>query len=88
MLSHSLPRYHPLTDKDIYQPLQRLHVLLRQQIIVHRHGNEVDETAVQLQMPVDVPEWIVPVAVVQMSIAAEHLLDDGFDVLVEVRWEA
>ena len=46
------------------------------------------ETAVQFQMPVDVPERILPVTVVQMRIAAKHLLDDASHVRVEVGWEA
>lgn len=39
-------------------------------------------------MAVDVPERIVPVAVVEVRIASEHLLDDALAVLVEVLWEA
>lgn len=34
------------------------------------------------------PEGVGEVAVVQVSVAAEHLLDDGLDVLVEVLREA
>ena len=48
----------------------------------------MDETAVQLQVPVDVPKWIFPVTVVEMCIAAEHLLDDASDVGVEIGWKA
>ncbi len=42
------------------------------------------ETAVQLQMPIDMPEGIIPMAVVEVSVTTEHLLDDGFDILVVV----
>jgi hypothetical protein len=76
-----------LLDKDINQALQRLHVLLGQKVVVHGDGHEVDEAAVQLEVAVDVPERVVPVAVVEVSIAAEHLLDDALDVLVEILWE-
>lgn len=43
------------------------------------------KAAVQLQMAVDVPKWVVPVVVVQMGVTSEHLLDDALDVRV-VMW--
>lgn len=88
MLTHSLPRHNSLADEDIHQALQRLHVLLRQKIVVHRNRNEVDEAAVQLEVSIDMPKWMVPVTMIQVSITAEHLLDDGFHVLVVIWWEA
>ena len=88
MLLHSLFRNDSLTYKDVNQQLQWLHILSAQQIIVHGDSDEVHETAVQLQVPIDVPEWILPVTVVQVRIAAEHLLDDASDVGVEVGGEA
>ena len=87
-LTDSLPWHNTLTDEDVYQPLQRLHILPRQEIIVHRHRDKVHEATVQLQMAVDVPKWIVPVIVVQVCVAAEHLLYDRFDVCVIIWWEA
>lgn len=39
-------------------------------------------------MAVDVPEGVVPVAVVQVCVAAEHLLDDALDIGVVVGGEA
>ena len=48
----------------------------------------MNKTAVQFQMSTKVPEWIVIVIVVQMSITSEHLLDDSFDVVVEVLMKA
>ena len=91
ILAHTLPdrllRHDALRDEDVDQSLQRFHVFLRQQIVVHRHGNEVHKARVQLQVSVDVPEWVVPVTVVQMSVAAEHLLDDALDVGVIICWE-
>ena len=88
MLHHGLPRHHPLPDKDIHQPLQRLHVLPRQQIIVHRDRDEMHKTRVQFQVSIDVPERVVPVVMIQVCVAAEHLLDDGFDIGVVVGREA
>ena len=75
-------------DEDVNQTLQWFHVLLWEQVVVHGDSHEVYEAAVELQMPIDVPEWIVPVAVIKMSIASEHLLDDALDVGVVVRWKA
>lgn len=46
------------------------------------------KATVQFQMAIDMPERIVPVVVVQMSIASEHLFDDALDVLVIVLREA
>ena len=46
------------------------------------------KAAVQLQVAVDMPERIVPVAVVQVGITAEHLLDDTFHVGMVVWREA
>ena len=40
-LPHRLLRHHTLRDKDIDQPLQRLHVLLWQHIVVHSHRDEM-----------------------------------------------
>lgn len=48
----------------------------------------MDEAAVQLQMSAKMPEWIVVVVVVEVSVASEHLLDDTFDIVVEVLMEA
>ena len=35
-------------------------------------------------MSIDMPERMVPMAVVEVGVTAEHLLDDGFDVLVVI----
>lgn len=88
MLAHSLSRHDSLADENVHQTLQWLHILFWQEIVVHRNCDKMHEAAVELQMPVDVPEWMVPMAVVQVSVAAEHLLDDRFDVLVVIGREA
>ena len=44
----------------------------------------MNEATVEFQVSVDMPERIVPVTMVEMGIASEHLLDDGLDVLLEV----
>ena len=59
-----LSRNHTLYDEYVDQNLQRFHVLSRQQVVVHSHGDEMDEAAVQLEMSVDVPEGMVVVAVI------------------------
>lgn len=48
----------------------------------------MDETAVQLQMAVDVPEWAVPMTMIEMGITAKHLLDDTLHILVIVGRES
>lgn len=88
VLLHSLSRDDALTHEDVDQRLQWLHILAAQQIIVHGDGDKMHETAIQLKMPIDVPEWVLPVSVVQVRIAAEHLLDDASDVGVEVGGKA
>ena len=88
MLLNSFLGHDALTDKDVNESLERLHILLRQEVIVHGNRDEVDEAAVQFQVSIDVPEWVVPVIVVQVSIASEHLLDNALDILVVVLWEA
>jgi len=88
MLLDSLLGHDALTDEDVNESLEWLHILLRQEVIVHGNRDEVDEAAVQFQVSIDVPEWAVPVVVVQVSIASEHLLDDTLDILVVVLGEA
>jgi hypothetical protein len=46
------------------------------------------ETAVQLQMAIDMPKRTFPMTVVKMGIAAEHLLNDTSNVGVKVRGKA
>lgn len=87
MLLHSLPRNNTLGDEDVNKTLERFHVFLGQQVIVHGDGDEVDKAAVEVKVAVDVPERMIPVAMVQMSVASEHLLDDTLDILVEVLGE-
>ncbi len=48
----------------------------------------MDEAAVHLCSLVDVPEGFGEVVVIQVSVAAEHLFDDGLDVGMEMCWEA
>ena len=80
MLHDGLPRHDALADEDIHQTLQRLHVLPRQKIIVHCDCDEVHKTRIEFEVAVDVPKGVVPVVVVEMGVAAEHLLDDGLHV--------
>lgn len=76
-----------LLDVDVDERLHWLQLLVRDKLVVFGHGHEMDEAHVQNFMLVDVPEWIHPVGVVQMSIAAEHLFHDALAVLVECWWE-
>lgn len=87
MLLDSLLRDEALANEDINQTLERLSVLLWQQIVVHGYGHEVDEAAVQLEMAIQVPEWVLVVVVVQVGITSEHLFDDTFDIVMEIQVE-
>lgn len=46
------------------------------------------ETAVQLQVAVDMPKRILPMAVVEVGVAAEHLFDYATNVGVKVGRES
>lgn len=48
----------------------------------------MDETAVEFKVSAEVPEWILVVVVIKMSVTAEHLLNDSLYVVVEVLVEA
>lgn len=43
---------------------------------------------VELEMSIDVPKGIVPVIVVQVCIASEHLFYDALNIVVEIGIEA
>ena len=47
MLLNSFRRNDFLSDEDVNQRLQGLHILLRQEIVVHRDSGEVNEATVQ-----------------------------------------
>ena len=81
MLLYSFGGDDLVSNKDVDQWLQRLHVLLWQKIIVHSHSSKMNEAAIQLKMPVNVPEWVVVMVVIEVSIATEHLFDDALAVV-------
>ena len=72
-----------MLDEEVDQRLHGLHLLVGDQLVVLGHRHEVDKAHVEDVMLVDVPEWAQPVGVVQVCIAAEHLLHDALAVLVE-----
>jgi hypothetical protein len=88
MLLHSLPWNGSLAYKNVDQPLQWLHILSAEQVVVHCDGDKMYEAAIELQVPIDVPEWVLPMTVVEVRIATKHLLDDASDVRVEIGGEA
>lgn len=82
-------RRHPLLlDEQVNQRLHRLHLLVRDQLVVLGNSHKVHEAHVQDVMLVNVPEWVQPVGMVQMRVATEHLLHDTLAVLVECLREA
>lgn len=88
MLLDSLLRDHALSHENIDQILQRFHIFLTDQVVVHGDRAEMNKAAVQVGMTTDVPERISEVVMVEMGVAAEHLLDDGFDIRMEMLGEA
>lgn len=76
-----------LLDEQVNQGLHGLHLLVRDQLIILGDGDKVHKAHVQDVVLVDVPEGVQPVSVVQMRVAAEHLLHDTLAVLVEGLWE-
>ena len=88
MLLYGFFWHNPLGNEYIDQALKWLHVLLGEKIVIHCHSDEVNETAVEFEVAIDMPEGIGPMTVVEVGVAAEHLLDDALDVLVVVLWEA
>ena len=80
-------RNNALLNEDVDKTLERLHVLLGKQVVVHSHSHKVNKAAVEFEVSVDMPEWVVPVAVVQVGVASEHLLDDALHILVEILGE-
>lgn len=76
-----------LLDIQIDEWLHRLHLLLSHELVVLGDCDKVDEAHVQHFVAVDVPERIQPVAMVQVGVAAEHLLHDTLAILVEGRRE-
>lgn len=77
-----------LLDEEVDKGLHRLHLLVSNQFVVLGDSDEVDEAHIQHLMAVDVPEGVKPVSMVQMRVAAEHLLHDTLAVLVEGLGEA
>lgn len=69
--------------EDINQRLHGLHLLVGNEAVVLGDGDEMNEAHVEDLVLVDVVERILPVTVVQMAVAAEHLLHDALAVLVE-----
>lgn len=76
-----------LLDEQVDQRLHGLHLLVGDEVVVFGHCGEVDEAHVEHVVFRNVPEQD-PVRVVEVRIAAEHLLHDALAVLVERLREA
>lgn len=72
-----------LLDEQVNQRLHGFHLLVRDQLVILGDGDKVYEAHVQDVVLVDVPEGVQPVGMVQVRVAAEHLLHDTLAVLVE-----
>jgi hypothetical protein len=72
-----------LLDENIDQWLHRLHLFIRNKPVVLGNSDEMHKTHIQHFMLVEVPERILPVTMIQMRVATEHLLHNTLTILVE-----
>ena len=71
-------------DVNVDQWLHRLHFPVGNKSVVLGNSDEMDEAHVEDFVLVEVIEWVLPVSMVQMSVATEHLAHDSLAILVEV----
>lgn len=88
MASKSLRGDLLLLDEDVDQRLHRFHFLIGHKLVVLCYSDKVHEAHIQHFMLIDMPEGVLPVAMVKMGIAAEHLLHNALAILVESLREA
>lgn len=72
-----------LLDEQLNQGLHRLHLLLGHKTIVLRDRHKVNKAHVQDIVLINVPEGVDPMGMVQMGVAAEHLLHNSLAILVK-----
>lgn len=72
-----------LLDVNVNQWLHGFHLLVRHEFIILCNRHKMHETHVKNLMLVDVEERVLPMAVIQMRIATEHLLHDSLAILVK-----
>lgn len=77
-----------LLDEQVNQRLHGLHLLIGDELIVLGNGHKVNKAHVEDIVLINVPEGVQPVSMVEMGVAAEHLLHDSLAVLVEGLREA
>ena len=65
-----------------------LHFLFAKEAKESADVDEVNEARIEFLVSIDVPEWIKPMTVVQMSVAAHHLAVNGFCVLLKLLWKS
>jgi len=72
-----------LLDENIDQWLHRLHLLIRDKFVVLGNSDEMHKTHIQHFMLVEMPERILPMTMIQMRVATEHLFHNTLTILVE-----
>lgn len=77
-----------LLDEEVDQRLHWFHLLIGHKLVVLCDSNEVHKAHVQDFVLVDMPERVLPMTMVEMRIAPEHLLHDPLAILVESLREA
>ena len=76
-------RNRSVGDPDVDERLHRLHVFLLEKTEQHGDGDVVHESRVEVTVGTDVPEWFLPVRVVQVRVQSEHLAEDRLEVSEE-----
>lgn len=72
-----------LFNEEIDQWLHRLHLFVRNKLVILGDCNKMYETHVEDVVFINVPERVQPMCMVQMSVATEHLLHDSLAVFVK-----
>lgn len=77
-----------LFNEEIDQWLHRLHLFVRNKLVIFGDCNKMYETHVKDVVFINVPERVQPMCMVQMGVATEHLLHDSLTVFVKCLGEA
>jgi len=73
-----------LCKPQVDQGLHRLHFLLAKEAKESTDVDEVNKARIEFLVSIDVPEWIKPMTMVEMRVAAHHLAVNGLCVLLKL----
>jgi hypothetical protein len=80
-------REETLGGPDVDDRLHGLQITISEQVVRLANVDKVDEVGVDVLLHAQMPEWLDPMAVVDVGIATHHLTVDAADVRFEVFWE-